>query len=62
MYYVFYVNPKRKATGNPANCTQAAGFLLSVEMTSGSRGVEGHQQKQARGKRPALNKADGFPF
>jgi hypothetical protein len=41
--YVFYVNPSRKATGNTAGYTWVAGFLLSVEMTSGSRSMEGHQ-------------------
>jgi hypothetical protein len=60
--YVFYVNPRRKAMGDTAGCIWVAGFLLSIEMTSGSRGVEGHQQKQTRGKHPALTKTDGFPF
>jgi hypothetical protein len=59
--YVFYVNPRRKATGNTAGYTWVAGFLFSVEMTSGSRSMEGHQQKQTRGKHPPLTKADGFP-
>jgi hypothetical protein len=52
--YVFYVNPRRKATGNTAGCIWVAAFLLSVEMTSGSLSMEGHQQKQTRGKHPAL--------
>jgi hypothetical protein len=43
--YVFYVNPRRKAMGDTVGCIWVAGFLLSVEMTSGSRSMEGHQQK-----------------
>jgi len=30
--YVFYVNPRRKVTGNTAGYIWVAGFLLSVEM------------------------------
>jgi hypothetical protein len=40
--YVFYVNPRRKVTGNTAGYTWVAGFLLS-EITSGSLSMEGHQ-------------------
>jgi hypothetical protein len=40
--YVFYVNPRRKATGNTAGCIWVAAFLLS-EITSGSLSMEGHQ-------------------
>jgi hypothetical protein len=41
--HVFYVNPRRKATGNTAAHAWVAGFLLSVEMTSGSLSMEGHR-------------------
>jgi hypothetical protein len=40
--YVFYVNPRRKWTGNTAGYIWVAGFLLS-EITSGSFSMEWHQ-------------------